>query len=111
MFIDSKKYRKPIVLLVITLAFCVFSTIVSVNETINWFSRSGAVLGSSSVVVQFFLSQIRKEEGENTFSSDLKLKEKFNQVKKQNTIHRNLQIDSGITGSLGTLIWGYGVAM
>ena len=106
--LDKKKYRVPILLLAFGILFCLASAIASIDSTENWFSRSGAILTFVSVVVQFLLSNLRKEEIENLFNSGKGIKEKFKNIKHKNPIHEVVYITSGITGLVGTLIWGYG---
>lgn len=108
MVLENKKYRLPILLLSFGILFTIVSAIVSVDASENWFSRSGAILGFISVVVQFILSNLRKEQIENVFNAGNGLKEKLHNIKKKNPLHEFVYIASGITGLLGTLIWGYG---
>ena len=69
---------------------------------------SGAVLTFISVVVQFLLSNLRKEELENLFNLSIGVKQKLENLKNKNPLHKVVLITSGITGLAGTLIWGYG---
>jgi len=79
-----------------------------IDSTENWFSMSGAVLTFISVVVQFLLSNLRKEELENLFNLSIGVKQKLENLKNKNPLHKVVLITSGITGLAGTLIWGYG---
>lgn len=106
--LEKKKYRLPILLLSFGILFCIVSAIASINSTESWFSRSGAILTFVSVVVQFLLSNLRKGEIENLFNSGKGIKEKFKNIKHKNPLHEVVYITSGITGLVGTLIWGYG---
>ncbi len=106
--IEKKKYRLPIILLSFGILFCIASAIENIDSTENWFSRSGSILTFVSVVVQFLLSNLRKEEIENLFNSGKGIKEKFTKIKHKNPLHEVVFIISGMTGLLGTLIWGYG---
>ena len=106
--LDKKKYRLPIFLLSFGILFCIASAFATINSTENWFSRSGAILTFVSVVVQFLLSNLRKEELENLFNSGTGIREKFKNIKRKNPLHQVVYIISGITGLVGTLIWGYG---
>ena len=108
MFLQKKKYRLPILLLAIGISFSTVSAIVSIDSTVNWFSRSGSILTFVSVVVQFILANLRKEEIDNLFNSGVGFKGKLENIKKKNPLHNLVFIISGITGLLGTLIWGYG---
>lgn len=60
------------------------------------------------VVVYFLLSNLRKEELENLFSSDIEVREKFENLKHKKPEHKFVYAIPGITGLAGTLIWGYG---
>ena len=106
--LEKKKYRLPILLLSFGILFCITSAYATIGSTENWFSRSGAILTFVSVVVQFQLSNLRKEEIENLFNSGTGIKEKFKNIKHKNPLHEIVFIISGITGLVGTLIWGYG---
>lgn len=106
--LDNKKFRFPILLLSFGILFCIVSVFATMGSTENWFARSGAILTFVSVVVQFLLSNLRKEEIENLFNSGVGIKEKFKSIKKKNPLHETIYIISGITGLVGTLIWGYG---
>lgn len=108
MLLENKKYRLPVLLLLFGILFTFASAIASINSIENWFSRSGAVLGFVSVVVQFIFSNLRKEEIENLFNAGQGLKEKLSNIKLKNPLHEVVYIASGITGLAGTLIWGYG---
>lgn len=106
--LENKKYRLPILLLSLGILFCIASAIASINSTESWFARSGAILTFVSVVVQFVLSNLRKEELENLFKSNIGLKEKVRKIKQKHPMHNPLSIITGIIGLAGTLIWGYG---
>lgn len=106
--LEKKKYRLPIFLLSFGILFCIASALATTSSTENWFSRSGAILSFVSVVVQFLLSNLRKEEIENLFNSGKGMTEKFKNMKHKNPLHEVVFIISGITGLIGTLIWGYG---
>ncbi len=108
MLLEKKKYRLPIALLLFGIVFSIASAAASIDSTENWFSRSGAILTFVSVVVQFQLSNLRKEEIENLFNSGVNIEEKLKNIKKKNPWHEVVFIISGITGLAGTLIWGYG---
>lgn len=106
--LEKKKYRLPILLLSFGILFCIASAFATINSAENWFSRSGSILTFVSVVVQFLLSNLRKEEIENLFNSGTGIKEKLKNIKHKNPLHETVFIISGITGLVGTLIWGYG---
>lgn len=108
MTIEKKKYLLPLSLLIIGVVFCVTSALISLKTTGDWFARSGSILSFVSVVVQFILSDLKKAEVKKLFHSDIGLKQKFETIKIKDTRHNTLSIASGITGILGTLIWGYG---
>ena len=106
--LEKKKYRLPILLLFFGILFCIGSAFATIGSTENWFARSGAILTFVSVVVQFLLTNLRKEEIEKLFKSNIGLKEKIKQIKHKHPIHNALSIVTGIIGLVGTLIWGYG---
>lgn len=108
MIIDRKKYRTPIILLAIGLVFCIVSAIIATSTTGEWFARSGAVLSFVSVVVQFFLSSLKRSELEQLFKTDLGLREKFNVAREKDFLADIVSTASIITGLIGTIIWGYG---
>ena len=108
MIIDKKKYRQPIILLIFGIAFSLISAYASLYSEGDWFARSGAILSFVSVVVQFLLSNLKKSEIENLFRSNIGLKEKIQTIKIKDVRHEVLSLTSGITGLVGTLIWGYG---
>lgn len=108
MVIARKKYRTPIILLLIGLVFCIISAIIAASTTGQWFSRSGAVLSFVSVVVQFFLSNLKRSELEQLFKTDLRLREKFNVAKEKDGLADMVSTASIVTGLIGTIIWGYG---
>ena len=106
--LEKKKYRLPVLLLSFGIIFCIGSAFASINATESWFARSGAILTFVSVVVQFLLSNLRKEEIENLFNEGSGIREKIKNIKNKNPLHESVFIISGITGLIGTLIWGYG---
>ncbi|PWH84676.1 hypothetical protein [Brumimicrobium oceani] len=108
MIIEKRKYRQPIILLVFGIVFSLFSDYASLDSEGDWFARSGAVLSFVSVVVQFLLSNLKKTELESLFRSKIGLKAKIQTVKIKDKRHEFLSFASGITGLVGTLIWGYG---
>lgn len=108
MIIDKNKYRRPLVLLIFGIVFSLISAYASLVSEGDWFARSGAILSFVSVVVQFLLSNLKKNELENLFRSNIGLKEKINHVKIKDKRFEVLSLSSGITGLVGTLIWGYG---
>lgn len=108
MVIEKNKYRIPILLLLFGIIFCIFSAIISVGASENWFARSGAVLSFVSVVIQFILSNLKKSEIKNLFQSNISLKQKFQTIKEKDVLHDVISVFSVITGLIGTIIWGYG---
>ncbi len=108
MIIDKNKYRRPVLLLIFGVFFSIISAYASLDSEGDWFARSGAILSFISVVVQFLLSNLKKSELESLFRSNKGLKEKINTIKVKDARHEFLSLASGITGLVGTLIWGYG---
>jgi len=81
MKIAKQKYRLPLSLLIFGVVFSIGSAISSLDSDGDWFARSGAVLSFVSVVVQFLLSNLKKNELENLFYSKTGLKEKFKSIR------------------------------
>lgn len=108
MVIDKKKYRTPIVLLATGVIFCIISAVMAASTTGEWFARSGAVLSFISVVVQFFISNLKRSELEQLFKTDLRLREKFNVAREKDGLADFVSTASIVTGLIGTIIWGYG---
>ena len=106
--LEKKKYILPIFLLSFGLFFCIASAFATIGSNENWFSRSGSILSFISIVVQFILFNLRRDELKNLFDSGTGLREKFKNIEKKSTIHQVVYITSGITGLVITLIWGYG---
>ncbi len=108
MLLDKKKYRLSIFLILFGIMFSIVSAIISIDSTGNWFARSGSILTFISVVVQFQLSNLKKNDAENILQSDLDIHEKLKTIKNKDPLHETIFIISGLTSLIGTLIWGYG---
>lgn len=108
MIIEKKKFRVPVVLLIFGVVFCVASAIFAINTPGDWFARSGAVLSFISVVVQFFISNLKRSAIESLFQKDLGIRHKFNVVREKDMRAEIVSDASVATGLLGTIIWGYG---
>lgn len=108
MVLERKKYRIPIVLLVFGTAFCAFSGFYAVNTSGEWFARSGAVLSFVSVVVQFFISNLKRSGIETLFKTDMGIRDKFKVIREKDILEEVVSISSIVTGLIGTIIWGYG---
>lgn len=108
MVIEKKKYRIPIALLIFGISFCIVSAVYAAKTSGEWFGRSGAVLSFVSVVVQFYISNLKRSEIESLFKTDLGIRDKFNAIKEKDVVEAFVSISSIATGLIGTIIWGYG---
>lgn len=79
--LEKKKYRLPILLLSFGILFCIGSTFATIKSIENRFSQSDAILTFVLAVVQFMLSNLRKEEMDNLFNSGTGIKEKSRNIK------------------------------
>lgn len=108
MIIERKKYRIPIALLAFGVIFCVVSAVYAVQTSGEWFARSGAVLSFVSVVVQFFISNLKRSGIETLFKTDLGIRDKFKVIRQKDILEEIVSVSSIVTGLIGTIIWGYG---
>ncbi|PKR82236.1 hypothetical protein CW751_02575 [Brumimicrobium salinarum] len=71
---EKSHYMYPLLLLLFGILFSVLSAYFSINSDGDWFARSGAVLSFISVVVQFLLSNRKKDKIEQLIYSNIGLK-------------------------------------
>lgn len=89
--------------------FVAFSFYVSRQATVDWFSRSGAVLCLMAAAANFALVKIHQRDLAEIFKDKEHSRcEKAERILRPPLTYKALSRLSYVTGIVGTAIWGYG---
>jgi hypothetical protein len=95
--------------LVASFLFVALSFVVSTQTTVDWFSRSGAVMCLIAAAANFGLVKIHQSDLAKILrDQDHSAREKAEAILKPPETYTRLSWLSYVTGVLGTAIWGYG---
>ena len=97
------------VILVVAWLFVALSFLVSTRTTVDWFSRSGAVMCLIAAVANFALVKVHQQALAKIFRDhEHSAHEKTEAILNPPKSYVRITYLSYVTGVLGTAIWGYG---